>query len=242
MALQVPLLSLLLLMLVGTHLIQAEVDGVDCPYDIIIGEFKYCRHTTNLNLTLFVPERDFALLFSDGLAIAGDGSECFESPSEIGVLAQVAGSEVDAILVWDPDAPCGNDGNVYVHYAANGMVDDIFKPMTAGAGPLIHKYLAANFWDGNLPIAENTTGCHSLDTKYFSPELQQCSKRWSVARYGTPCPKQKEISAAFVVIAFLILLLSVVCWKQRHELERLFRTGNKTASYIALTTISTTTH
>ena len=178
--------------------------------------------------------------FSDGLVIVGDGSECFESSSEMGVLAQVAGSEVDAILVWDQDAPCGT-GHVYVHYAADGMVNDIFEPMTAGAGPLVHKYLAANFWE-DLPIAENSTGCQPLDTKYFSPALQQCSKTWSVARYGTPCPKQKEISAAFVVIAFLILLLSVVCWKQRHELERLFRTGNKTASYIALTTISTTTH
>lgn len=117
----------------------------------------------------------------------GDGNECFEAPTEYGVIGQVAGSEVDAIVVWDTEAPCGGDGSYYVHYAADGLVD-VFEPMTAGTGPLVHTYVAVMFPNTILPLPENTTGCYSFDSSLAS---RKCIKQWDVARYGSHCPGGK---------------------------------------------------
>lgn len=163
----------------------------------------------------------------------GDGNECFEARTEYGVIGQVAGSEVDAIVVWDTEAPCGSDGS-YVHYAADGLVD-VFEPMTAGAGPLVHTYVAAMFPNKILPLPENTTGCYSFDSSLAS---RKCIKQWDVARYGSHCPGGKTGLGFSLLIILLVGLFcsAALLWTQRTLFRRLGHP--KTESYIALSTIN----
>ncbi|CAE8601561.1 unnamed protein product [Polarella glacialis] len=60
---------------------------------------------------------------------------CFETDN-IGKKAL----PIFGVIAYDPDAPCG-EGKSYIHSA--GISD--FAPMTAGAGPAMHRYFAATF-------------------------------------------------------------------------------------------------
>mmetsp|Transcript_108131 Transcript_108131/g.131925 ORF Transcript_108131/g.131925 Transcript_108131/m.131925 type:complete len:133 (-) Transcript_108131:46-444(-) len=65
--------------------------------------------------------------------VNGLSGKCFESEG--------SGFSCDAgpgVVVWDPDAPCGA-GKAYIHAAPNAGT----APMTAGAGPTVHKYFSA---------------------------------------------------------------------------------------------------
>ena len=154
-------------------------------------------------------------------------------------MAEVSGSEVDAIVVWDPDAPCGN----YIHYAAAGTVET-FEPMTAGAGTVVHTYHAAIFPSG-LPLPEGTTGCAGQDfdpTSTATP--QQCVKTWQVARYGNACPtsEPRSISAMLSRTAIFVMLGFVAVaafWKRQILWRRIAGGSTKLQSYIALSTIAT---
>jgi len=46
----------------------------------------------------------------------------------------------DYVIVFDADAPCG-EGKAFIHAAGPGK----FEPMTAAAGPLVHRYTAETF-------------------------------------------------------------------------------------------------
>ncbi|CAB9504695.1 expressed unknown protein [Seminavis robusta] len=184
--------------------IGAHGSQAECPYDIII----------------------------NGLVIEGDNTECFQS-SEKGVLAFVSGSEVDPIVVWDPDAPCGGEHPSYIHYAAKGSVEK-FEPMTAGAGDVVHTYQAAIFENG-LPMEEGTGGCVQFDTSTVGP--LKCQKSWKVARYGSSCPempKPKTSSTVGVLVVLVVAnVIGFVLWKRKGSSGR-----SKLESYIALSTLN----
>jgi len=98
-----------------------------------------------------------------------------------------APESLQRLLVWDTEAPCGGD-RMYIHYA--GEADGVTKaPMTAGAGALVHTYMAGYF--ETLPVPAGTTGCYAATI-----DMHQCShaKEWQVARHGTPCPESEDES------------------------------------------------
>jgi len=64
--------------------------------------------------------------------------QCFETDPG-GLTAQIGTASV---VVWDPDAPCG-EGKSFIHAVGRSK----FEPMTAAAGPLKHGYHAATFSD-----------------------------------------------------------------------------------------------
>ena len=150
-------------------------------------------------------------------------------------MAFVSGSEVDPIVVWDPDAPCPNGGS-YIHYAANGSVEN-FAPMTAGAGPLVHTYKAAVFT--TLPLAEGTVGCQSLDTAEAPVTDVTCLQSWQVARFGSACPPRSTSSSTssggtWTAVLLFAVVVGGILWTRCHK--RWFP-RSKVESYIALSTM-----
>eukprot|EP00808_Paulinella_micropora_P028215 g79056.t1 len=67
--------------------------------------------------------------------------------------APVSVAEEENLVVWDPDAPCGN-GRSYIHNAGAHSA-----PMTAGRGPLVHKYMAA----------------YTPDWELYAPQVGSCA-------------------------------------------------------------------
>ena len=178
---------------------------------------------------------------ADGKAIRGDGTECFEAPTAQGVVAEVAGGEVDSIVVWDPDATPCNPGS-YVHYAAEGKVEN-FEPMTAGAGAVVHVYHAAMFLQG-LPLTTGTTGCVKDSATWESFAAEECFKSWQVARFGNACPlpPPPTKSSSKNTVLFVLLLFSAgaaAFWKRQALYRHIFSPRTKTQAYIALSTIAT---
>lgn len=68
---------------------------------------------------------------------------CFETEGA-GFTARISTSSV---VVWDPDAPCG-EGKAFIHAAGQGQKD--WSPMTASGGATKHTYYAGTFVDGNI--------------------------------------------------------------------------------------------
>lgn len=206
----------------------------------------YCGRISFLSILRRRPYADMIHLHSltvhdswknkaDGKTIKGDGTECFESPEQ-GVKAFVSGSEVDPIVVWDPDAPCPGSDASYIHYTAKGSVAS-FEPMTAGAGSLVHTYKAAVFQ--SLPLDEGTSGC----VQNFSPTTGlTCLKTWQVARYGSTCPDTRAQRGSGLGVPFVLLfgvVLTAVAWKRRQQLLASCRSRrSKIESYIALSTVA----
>jgi len=162
--------------------------------------------------------------------LKGDGSECFESLSDFGVRAQISARDVTSpnalaeVMVWDEDAPCGGDGQSYIHYSGD---DSIFHGMTAGAGELLHTYKAGVFEDG-LPVPQGTIGCYDFTTKGYDEFQPICLQTWKVARFGSSCPEQVKPPPAtnawavlVSIILVVVILIGLLAWKCR---TRQFRT------------------
>lgn len=147
----------------------------------------------------------------------------------------MSGSEADAIVIWDKDAPCPNGGS-YIHYAANGNVENV-EPMTAGAGAVVHTYRAAIFKKG-LPLPAGTTSCNAFDTLEQPVAMDDlaCLQSWQVARFGNLCPDVHPRPHRRNILAFLgsFALVAGLAWSHRHK--RWFP-RSKVESYIALSTI-----
>jgi hypothetical protein len=153
---------------------------------------------------------------TDNWVINGGGSECYESERETGIAGRVSnpnGGDLDnLLLVWDEDAPCGNDDESYIHYSGSS---NAFQAMSAGSGETVHTYRAAVFPYG-FPVPPGTSGCYPFSSK-TSTEWLTCLKKWKVARHGTSCPaehspKQKHLPVprAFFVMAFIVFSIMMV--------------------------------
>lgn len=81
---------------------------------------------------------------------------------ETGPAGKIATVSTDTVIVWDPDAPCG-EGMSFIHAAGRGN----FAPMTAAAGPTTHTYYAATF---EFPLVkdykEKVGQCFTTPTQY----------------------------------------------------------------------------
>jgi len=148
----------------------------------------------------------------DGSRLFGDGSECFESKSGKGVLAQVSATDprtpqvLEKVLVWDEDAPCGGiNGQSYIHYS--GVTSD-FAGMTAGAGDWMHTYKAAVFADG-IPVPQGTVGCYPFTSRGNDAVMPICLETWRVARFGSECPEQPTAPAVVAWAALVSTSLAV---------------------------------
>ena len=157
------------------------------------------------------------MLSAEGDTLNGDGSECFESDSTSGIVADVSAvsdDDLDHIMVWDEDAPCKGSDWSYIHYSGPSSE---FAGMTAGAGDMIHTYKAAYFY-GGLPVPAGTRKCYPWSTNHdanfyqYTDMRYTCLKKWKVARFGSSCPeqaKQEKVGStppAVIVLSAMVAL------------------------------------
>eukprot|EP00930_Biecheleria_cincta_P036863 TRINITY_DN25268_c0_g1_i1.p1 TRINITY_DN25268_c0_g1~~TRINITY_DN25268_c0_g1_i1.p1 ORF type:complete len:172 (-),score=13.56 TRINITY_DN25268_c0_g1_i1:257-772(-) len=81
---------------------------------------------------------------------------CWVAQSAEGLVATLSGAE--GVVVYDPDAPCGN-GGAFIHYAGSGD----FVPMAADAGKLVHRYIAGAFGPDIVEHAKFALGTCAAD-------------------------------------------------------------------------------
>lgn len=219
-----PVVSLLILLLQLLHIHFAR----SCEFEISICEYNIdvCVPRSGPFSNLASTNERHAILGADGKVVNGDGSECFEPDSRSGIVADVSSGDddLDDLLVWDEDAPCGGDDRSYVHYSGPSRG---FGAMTAGAGDLVHTYRAAVFFDG-LPVPPGTAGCYAFSTRSSRGGDDEyahygCLATWEVARYGTPCPRRRRrlpsnnAVLAFAASAFVAAALTGAWWRRRRR-------------------------
>ncbi|CAJ1399548.1 unnamed protein product [Effrenium voratum] len=108
-------------------------------------------------------------------SVSSLGGRCFESEG-----GGFIGSAPEGAVVWDIDAPCG-PGKAYIHAAPGAEC----APMTAGAGPLVHRYISAEVADAD-GFAGLVGSCGRL------PEAAGPETTWKVAdaRRGGACAEE----------------------------------------------------
>ena len=184
----------------------------------------------------------------NGRTIVGDGTECFQAPSDTkarGVLAFLEAAHTEPIVLWDPDAPCGT----YIHFASIGRDKGLnVEPMTAGAGAKIHTYHAAVFSELPSSLPEGTVGCMDKNMNMNWENLHpQCELTWKVARFDASCPDPSrtiQLMSGFLLGLFMVLLY--LAWKNSERLGVLIANlwkpkvkPRQQPSYIALSTFNT---
>lgn len=95
----------------------------------------------------------------------------------------VTGPEAERVVVWDTETGICPSGELYIQYVnGSGSAD-----MTAGAGPVVHSYMACVF--DNVPVSG--TGCQPFIGGGCRFALDDCSTHeWMVAREGSSCPRR----------------------------------------------------
>lgn len=171
---------------------------------IVLTPFESVRFFCEISLLLLLSYVCLTLVLSFlTYLVAGKDIEdgtCIESPLD-GVVASLSwndqseqASSMKRLLVWDTEAPCGDDDMVYVHFAGDEdgrTITNKQAPMTAGAGPKIHTYMAG--WFDQLPVPAGSTGCQMMNVeKTEDGHMKGCdhTKKWKVARHSTPCPEE----------------------------------------------------
>eukprot|EP00960_Hanusia_phi_P067486 766640-Hanusia_phi.AAC.6 len=106
-----------------------------------------------------------------GVTVGNDSppKECYKAP--------VTAVSDPNVVIYDPDAPCG-PGRAYIHNAGNSVPG---APMTAGAGPEEHKYIAAQF---SKEVTDSLT--HYIGQCMVVPQGGRTVATWRVNRIACP--------------------------------------------------------
>ncbi|EKX40230.1 hypothetical protein GUITHDRAFT_154195, partial [Guillardia theta CCMP2712] len=111
----------------------------------------------------------FTVLSAHGLTVGNDNppKACYKAP--------VTAVSDPNVVIYDRDAPCG-PGRAYIHNSGNSVPG---APMTAGAGPEEHTYVAAEF---SKEVSDSLT--HYIGQCMVVPQGGRTVATWRVNRNG----------------------------------------------------------